>query len=547
MERLRARRVVAPDRPTAQQGDGSDLRALAKGSALSLAGTVGQGALSFALVLVITRSLGPRGAGFFFQMVALFTIFSVIEMGADAGLVRFISRFRVLHRRDDLGTTFKLALYPVAAMSLAIGAATFIAAPALARLFFSAAYVEDATLAIRILVLFQPLAAVSDVLVGGTRGLGTVVPYVAVEALGKPFLRLVLILIVAATGMAGVGTVMAWAIPIAIGLPVVAVWNVLLLRRLDALGSVAPAPVKTSPRQLASEFWRFCIPQGFSALLLIGVRWFDVLLVGGLRSAGEAGVYAAVSRTVIFGLFAIDAIRIALAPQISGLFAGGDRQRAESVYRFATWWLIIVSWPLYLTLCVFAPVVLGVFGSEFETGQHALLLLALGMLVGTVTGNVLVVLSMGGKSGLVLFDTAASLATNVALNLVLIPKIGIEGAAIAWVASIAVVNLLALWQVRRYLHVDPFGRGFAIATTAAVACFGGIELLLRWSLGPSPLTMATSLVLAGTAYLGLLFHFRSTLQLGELKRSLLTRKGVRPEAVHADEDELAGTDTRMRE
>ena len=274
------KRVADADLRTAQEGRGADVRALAKGSALSLAGTVGQGVLSLALVLVITRSLGPRGAGFFFQMVALFTIFSAIEMGADTGLVRFVSRFKVLHRRQDLGMTFKLALYPVVAMSLAIGAATFMAAPALARLIFSAAFVEDATLAIRILALFQPIAAVSDVLVGGTRGFGTVVPYVAVEALGKPFLRLALVLLAVAAGLAGVGSIVAWAIPIAVGLPIVAIWNVVLLRRLDASEPILPSTPRTRTRDLAAEFWRFCIPQGLSALLLIGVRWLDVLLVG---------------------------------------------------------------------------------------------------------------------------------------------------------------------------------------------------------------------------------------------------------------------------
>jgi len=71
---------------------------------------------------------------------------------------------------------------------------------------------------------------------------------------------------------------------------------------------------------------------------------------------------------------------------MSGLLASGEEQRARSVYREGTEWSMIPSWPIYLTLAVFAPFLLRAFGPGFESGQTALLILSVAGLLATTTG-----------------------------------------------------------------------------------------------------------------------------------------------------------------
>ena len=73
------------------------------------------------------------------------------------------------------------------------------------------------------------------------------------------------------------------------------------------------------------------------------------------------------------------------------------------------------------------------------------------MLVEVVAGPALLTLLMGGRSVLVLANTAAGLVANIGLNLTLIPPFGMTGAAIAWSASILLVNFLAVVQMRQHL------------------------------------------------------------------------------------------------
>ena len=228
----------------------------------------------------------------------------------------------------------------------------------------------------------------------------------------------------------------------------------------------------TSIGALAKEFWAFSAPRGVAAAFQITIIWFDLLLLSHLRDATEVGIYGAASRAVTIGTFALQAIRLAIAPQISRLLARGDRAQAQTVYQTATWWLIVVSWPLFLSLAVFGSALLGVFGSGFDQGATALAILSMAMLVNLGTGNVTVVLLMGGKSSWNLLNTAVALVLNVGLNLVLIPRFGMEGAAIAWAVSIIVDNLMALTEVWLFLGMRPFGPGYLPAASAALGCFG---------------------------------------------------------------------------
>ena len=203
--------VSAPNEDDAASSDHTsrDLGELARSSTLSLAGTIVKGVLGFALVLIVTRGLGPQGAGLVFGAIAFFTIASSLKLGADTGLVRFISRERALSRIGDLRPTIAIAVYPVAAITVVVALAIVAVAPWLATLLFGDTDPATATAAIRILAVFLPLSAISEVLTGGTRGLGTVVPYVAVESFGKPLLRPIFVGLAIAMGMSSLAVVTA--------------------------------------------------------------------------------------------------------------------------------------------------------------------------------------------------------------------------------------------------------------------------------------------------------------------------------------------------
>jgi O-antigen/teichoic acid export membrane protein len=493
-------------------------------------GTLG-GVFAFALVVVVARGLGPSGTGVFFESVGLFTIASVaLELGAQMGLVRFVSRYRELGTVDDLRRLCFVAIAPVIVAGAVAAAALLLLAPTLATLLFSEAHQGEAISYLRILAPFIPLAAGASVALGATRGFGTMLPFVVVRNLGKPLLRPLLTAAAIVAGMGSTAIALAWAIPAGIEFPVALIAVLVLLRRSEATsrpdGRSAARPVGA----LVGEFWRFAAPRGLSSLFQMAVLWLGVLMVGALASTREAGIYAAVTRCVLLGTLAIEAVRLAIAPQLSALLARGEKARAEGLYQVATWWLMLPSWPAYLLVGIFAPVVLKLFGGGFASGQDALLILSLAMLVNIGTGNVTVVLLMAGKSSWNLYNTLVSLALNVGLNLLLIPRYGITGAAIAWAISILWDNLAPLVQVWRLLGLAPWGPGYLPVALSAILVFGPVGLASRLLLGSTVLSLVVAAVVATALYVLVVGRWRHTLQLTLLRDALRVRRRERPQA-----------------
>jgi O-antigen/teichoic acid export membrane protein len=264
---------------------------------------------------------------------------------------------------------------------------------------------------------------------------------------------------------------------------------------------------------LFAEFWRFALPRGLAGLFAVAVVWLDTLLIGALRSTQEAGQYAAATRYLMFGAFASQAVIQAIGPTMSELLTRRDRDATRTVYRAGTAWAMAIGWPVYLMLAVFAPAVLSIFGPAYVQAQHVLTILGLTMLVASAVGPVDVVLLMAGRSSWNLVNTAAAVVLNVALNLVLIPRLGITGAAIAWSSSILMNNLAPLIQVRSLLHLDPLGREVLSVAAASLVAFGVIPLGVRAAFGAELGALALAIALGLAVYVPALWRLRGTLRL----------------------------------
>ena len=149
---------------------------------------------------------------------ALFTILSnTFELGADTGLTRWISRARAIGGIEDVRRIVMIALVPVLIIGTAAGVAVWVAAPELARLFLHGLPPGAGATDVRIIALLGPIGALSSCIVDGARGFGRMWPYLAIEGLGKPLVRVVLVLAAVIAGLGLRGALVAWGLPVIIG------------------------------------------------------------------------------------------------------------------------------------------------------------------------------------------------------------------------------------------------------------------------------------------------------------------------------------------
>lgn len=502
---------------------------LVKAGGITFGGIVIGAAATMLLAQVVGHGLGAAGTGLFFQAVALATIASnALQLGADTALVRSLSRHIALGERGALRPTVRAGVVPVVVVSIIVSLAVFLAASPIARLVApnDPGYATDV---VRIMAPFLGPGAVLAVLLGATRGIGSTVPYTVLQNVALPTLRLLLVGAGMAAGLSVQAIAGAWAAPLGV---LVVVAALILTRQLR--GAVRPDAVgenMTDP----SALWRFALPRGASTLIERVRDWAGVLIVMAIAGPVVGGIYAVVNRLVYAGYMVEQAARIVAGPRISRALAMGDRAEASRLFLDVTRGIVAVSWPFYLLLAVFAPAVLSLFGPEFVSGALPLALLSMALMLATTAGMVQSILLMGGRSSWQLLNRLAELTTLVVVTVLLVPPLGLTGAALGWMAAILVDTTLATVQVAVKLGIRSSLRLIALPAALALTVFGAGGLACAALLGQTPIAFFASSALLALLYVAACVLLRRPLGFDAvLPRRMTTRVIGRPAAPIAD-------------
>jgi O-antigen/teichoic acid export membrane protein len=248
------------------------------------------------------------------------------------------------------------------------------------------------------------------------------------------------------------------------------------------------------------EFWRFTAPRALASVAQLALQRVDVLLVAALGGLVPAAVYAVAGRFVVLIQFANQGISQSVQPRLAEALAMGDLAAANHLYRIATGWLVLVTWPVSLLVMLFAPVYLGAFGAGYRAGADVVVVLAGAMLVATGCGMVDMVLAMAGRTSWNLVNVLIALAVTVGLDVVLIPRYGALGAAVGLACGMVANNVLPLIQVGRAAGLHPFGAGTATAALLSAGCFGVLPRIVTAAIGTGAGGLAVALGLAVPAY-----------------------------------------------
>ncbi|HKS16320.1 MAG TPA: polysaccharide biosynthesis C-terminal domain-containing protein, partial [Planctomycetota bacterium] len=252
------------------------------------------------------------------------------------------------------------------------------------------------------------------------------------------------------------------------------------------------APSAPGPR--LREMLAFSVPASLAGIFTLLVTWSDRFVIAHFRPAAEVGVYQAVSQ--IPSLFAaiIASLSAIMIPLIADLHHRGERDRLERLYRVSTRWAIYACGPLFLVLA-FAPRALltVLFGPAYADGAGALVVLGLGQIVNAATGVCGALVLMTGGQRRWLAVSAVMFVANVGVNLALVARWGIEGAAAGTAATTAALYLWGLFEARRTLGLWPYNR-ITLRAVAALAAGAAVLLLLRFVMNPnSPAFLAVAI------------------------------------------------------
>ena len=245
--------------------------------------------------------------------------------------------------------------------------------------------------------------------------------------------------------------------PVAVGIFLVASSLVLLGAWAAARGTLRVTLANVRPIYETASWCKISTSLMVPSMMLYAMNEMDILMVGALLDTRSAGIYAASARLATLVVFALNAVNVVIAPMISNLYHSGRLDELRTLISDAGRIIFFLSVPVAILLFVLSDQFLSFFGAGFDKGQLSLKILVVGQLFNALSGSVGFLLTMTGHHREAAWVIGLGVLLGFALNFLLIPRFGLEGAAIATVISMVFWNGMLVWLVRRRLNVNMFG------------------------------------------------------------------------------------------
>jgi O-antigen/teichoic acid export membrane protein len=426
--------------------------------------------IGFFSSIVLARVLGTALLGNYqlgittVKILARFTI-----IGFDKSLVRYIPIFNL----QDLGKTKKLIhsnFLIVIFLSIILGTLLYFFAPVVAlRIFHS----EEMISVLRKFAFYLPFTSMLGFGIGVVRGLKRADMEAYISNFLNPSTFIILLLVVILIDGAINEVISARILASIISVTVVAIF---LKRKYSKIFQ------SKSKAYDYKSYVAYTVPAFFIGLLYVLMTEVDVLMLGYFLESSQVGIYSVVvnlSGILIFGLQSVGTI---FSPNIAELCELKDFVNLEKLLKVLTKWIFYVSLLIYSIIVIFRVEFLSIFGPSFIAGSTALIILAFGQLVNAFSGSTGNVLLMSGKQNWELMNSGLIVIFNIFLNIILIPRYGINGAAIATSSSIAIVNLIKLIETYIIFKIHPYNFKYfkgLIAIIIAAAIGIGVSFMLR--------------------------------------------------------------------
>lgn len=411
-------------------------RRVARNTAILLIGDVGSKLASLGLYVVMARALGLSAFGAFTFAISVVLFLEIAAFGVDQIVTREVAR-----DRSQVARVFwnSIAIKLVGGSIGALGAVVFAVL---------GHHGGVTALLIGVMALAKVVELVTQTIQSTFRGIEDMTP-VAVGMILQRTVTAVggsVAILVADLGVVSVGVVYFGGALIALA------YAAAMLRRRG----IAP-PVSLAPRQawgLLAVSWTLGIAIAFTAAL----ARVDIVLLASFTNTSTVGLYGAAYRLFEGTLFLSWTLGAATYPVLSRLRRDTVPTIGEA-YALACKANLVILLPVGAAFGLYGELIVrAVYGSDFAPAGMATRLLGVAVALYGLFALAAYTLAASDRQREILIVAAIVLVENVVLNLLLIPRYSLDGAAAAMAASQSTLTLLLMWQTRKSVGTISPGR-----------------------------------------------------------------------------------------
>lgn len=396
-------------------------------------------AITFAMTIIVVRSLGPTQAGYFYLGMSMVMMLATIgNLGLEYALLRFSSAAAALGQwptvRALAAAAFRRSGSVLALLSGGVALLSYL----IAKYVFGDQALGPVFLTISPAIAFMGLALIAGYQL---QALGRTKQAVTIFSIATPLLMALGALILPIS----TGAMMAQLYVFATGASLAAG----LLFYMGASRRNPGRDTKFSPLNLYSiggVFWSGIVA---NQLLMNNGH----LIAGIFLIPQDVTVFAVAQRTAMLISFVLVAVNFVVAPRYSALKAAGDHLALGRTAVFAVRLSTLLCLPLVVIICAVPDRIMGLFSPGLGHGE-VLIVLAIGQLLTAMGGTLGVVLDMAGFEHFHRRVIIGTTLTAVVLLVVLTPLFGVVGAAAAMTIGLSAQNIIQAMKVKREFGVS---------------------------------------------------------------------------------------------
>jgi O-antigen/teichoic acid export membrane protein len=427
-----------------------DFLEIIKGSGISFFLRFGGLAVGYLLTLVIAHLFGAKGLGDYVLAITVLRLFTLLaKLGLDTTSIRFIASFA---SQDKWTSIFRFRKQIVSILSLSSIVSSLLmycfAEPIADLINANYKYIQlNAFLVLPMsffMLHYQSL-----------RGLKRIAEFSFFYRMSQSLFSIIFILIIYQFFTTSDVPVYAYFL------------SVLIVSLLSFFAFIYWLNKRSEGKESAElkirsykKLLKISIPLMFAQSVQFIMAWTDKLMLGNMTTPEDVGIYHTAFKLSMFASIALMSINSIASPKFAEMYAENNMKGLKKVVHQSTKMIFWTSVPLVSVFFVFPEFLLGIFGEEFKVGVTAFIFLSCGRLISSFSGSVGTILQMTGNQNIYAKILLFGAIMNVALNLILIPKYGINGAAIASMSSLIVWNLSMVLVVKNrfgfYTFYIPF-------------------------------------------------------------------------------------------
>jgi O-antigen/teichoic acid export membrane protein len=475
---------------------------IAKGGIITLIGTIVGTLLGFASRVIIVRYTSQSEYGVYSLALVLIGIFATIStLGFHEGSARYIAYFRGKNEEDKLGniisSSIKIAI--IASISLAIF--SFFISDYISISIF---HVLDLSIPLKIFSITIPFTVLINVFTAIFRGFDQVKPRIYFQNILRNFSLVIFLIIFAYLGLSFFGVVYAYLLSI---LVTCLAFTIYFIKKLP-IHPKEENNINFPP--MGKKLLLFSLPLLATGMLIMVMSWMDTLMLGYFKTPDVVGVYNVALPLATQILIVINSFAVLYIPIVSGLYGKNQMENLGRIYTISTKWCFIGTLPILFVVFLFPDVVLNLFfGGRYIGAVVVLQILAFGFFLNPISGLNYHTLIAIGKTKTIMKIFLISGVTNIILNVILIPPLGIVGAAIASASAVAFANVMLSVKLYQFSKIHPLSRNYLKSILLSIAVIFVFFIISRNFITVNLWMLLTLFVLFLLTYIFLLFVTKS--------------------------------------